>query len=86
MQIKGKVINSSSESREMVDKNSGVKRVSLINHVLLMSDAGKDGSVEVYNIRSFDSSWALPKVGDSWTTPPIKKYENYGGSVAEVLV
>jgi hypothetical protein len=80
----GQVLNCSSEERELVGKD-GVKNKRKISHVLLAS--GKIGApdYEIINLRSYDAAWDLPEIGKTWTTPPVKKYENYTG-VAEVMV
>lgn len=84
MTIKGQVINCSVEKRALVGKD-GVKRDTTISHVLLMSgQPGKD--CEVVNLRSYDENFILPKIGTEFVTPPIKKYENFSGQVAEVMV
>lgn len=83
MQLKGTVLNSSTEEREMVGKD-GSKRRSRIAHVLLDF---KDGdSREVVNIRSYDPEWTVPEIGKVWTSPRIKKYENYDGMVGDATV
>lgn len=84
MEIKGNVLNSSVEDKELVGKD-GVRRTSKISHVLMM--VGKPGeTIEIVNLRGYDVPWALPKGGDVWQSPRIKKYENYDGNVAEVMV
>lgn len=84
MTINGQVLNVSSEDRELVGKD-GTKSKKKISHVLLA--VGKIGSpeYEIVNLRGYDVSWSLPEIGKPWTTPPVKKYENYSG-VAEVMV
>lgn len=82
MTITGNVMNASTEERELSGKD-GTKRKSVISHVLLsVGEVGKD--FEIVNIRSYDASWKLPSVGKPWTTPPIRRYENFDGQVADV--
>lgn len=83
MQFKGTVINSSTEEREMTGKD-GSKRKAKIAHVLLNVKDGE--SVEVVNIRSYDPDWTLPEIGKVWTSPRVKKYENYDGMVGDATV
>lgn len=83
MIVKGTVLNSSLEQREMTDKNGG-KRMSNIAHVLL--DCKNGESREVVNIRCYDPSWTLPEIGKVWESPRIKKYENYDGMVGDATV
>lgn len=84
MTITGNVINASIEERDLVGKD-GVKKHSKISHVLLMvGDVGKVS--EVVNLRAYDADFDLPKVGEKWTTPRVRKYENFDGQVAEVMV
>jgi len=61
-----------------------VLRRNRISHVLLMCES-PDG-VEIANLRSFDAVWELPKIGEKWTTPRVKRYECYDGQVADVMV
>ena len=84
MQLSGDVLNASVEARELVGKD-GVKRTSNISHVL-MSLKADNGGVEILNIRAFDATWELPKIGTKWTTPRVKRYECFDGQVADVTV
>ena len=83
MIIEGEVLNSSTEMKDLVGKD-GVKRSNRISHVLVMckSNAG----VEIVNLRAFDATWELPKIGVKWTSPRVKRYECFDGQVADVLV
>lgn len=84
MVIKGMVMNASEEERELTGKD-GSKRRAKISHVLLsVGEVGKD--FEVVNIRSYDAEWKLPVVGKEWTTPRVKRYENFDGNVADALI
>ena len=83
MQFKGTVLNSSTEDREMTGKD-GNKRKAKIAHVLL--DVKDGESREVVNIRSYDPEWTLPDIGKVWTSPRVKKYENYDGMVGDATV
>lgn len=84
MQLSGEVLNASVETRELVGKD-GVKKSSKISHVLLSLKA-ENGGVEILNLRSFDATWELPKIGVKWTTPRVKRYECFDGQVADVTV
>lgn len=84
MTLKGDVLNSSIEERELVGKD-GTKRKAKVSHVLLICNDPKTKQVEVLNIRAYDAEWPLPDVGvKGWETPRVRKYENYDGNVAEV--
>lgn len=84
MVITGDVINASTEERDMVNKE-GVKSHARISHVLV-SVKQEGGGVEIVNLRAYDASWELPKVGTKWTTPRVKRYECFDGQVADVSV
>lgn len=81
MTIKGKVLNSSTEERDLTGKD-GTKRRAKINHVLLNVPTA-DG-LEIVNIRAYDPEWTLPEVGKDWVTPRVKRYECFDGMIAEV--
>lgn len=84
MQLSGDVLNASVETRELVGKD-GVKKTSRISHVLLSLKAD-NGGVEILNLRAFDATWELPKLGAKWTTPRVRRYECFDGQVADVMV
>lgn len=84
MQLKGKVLNASVEERELVGKD-GSKRKAKITHVLMQSDDVSNG-VEILNVKAYDVEWSLPEIGKSWTTPRVRRYENYDGQIGEVSV
>lgn len=84
MKITGQVMNASEEIRELTGKD-GAKRQAKVSHVLLsVGDVGKE--FEIVNIRCYDAKWPLPAIGKSWTTPSIRRYENFDGQVADVTV
>lgn len=85
MKIKGKVLNVSEEKRQLVGKD-GTKREALIKHVLMLSPKDDGKGTEVVNIRAYDSDFPLPEMGKDWISPDIKKYENFDGNVANVLL
>lgn len=87
MDITGQVMCSSVEPRELVGKD-GKKRTTLISHVLLncTTKRGDSQSVEICNVRAYDAKFPLPEVGKSWTTPRVRKYECFDGTISEVLV
>lgn len=82
MTIKGTVINTLLEEREMTNKE-GKKERAKISHVVLSCQTDKE-HVEIVNLRSYDADWPLPKVGTEWTTPRVRKYECFDGMVADV--
>lgn len=84
MVIKGMVMNASEEERELTGKD-GTKRRAKVSHVLLsVGEVGKD--FEIVNLRAYDADWKLPAIGKEWTTPRIKRYENFDGNVADVSI
>lgn len=84
MVLTGDVLNASVEERDMVNKE-GVKSHAKISHVLLSVKAD-NGGIEIVNLRCYDATWSLPELGKKWTTPRIKRYENFDGQVADVSV
>lgn len=84
MVLTGDVLNASVEERDMVNKE-GVKSHAKISHVLLSVKAD-NGGIEIVNLRCYDATWSLPELGKRWTTPRIKRYENFDGQVADVSV
>ena len=89
MEIIGDVLNANIEDRELVGKD-GTKKPTKVSHVLLICKSGdaKSGeTMEVVNLRCYNATWPLPAIGaKGWKTPRIKKYENFDGNVAEVMV
>ena len=83
MTLTGEVLNASGEERDVVGKD-GTKRRTKVAHVLLQGKV--DGGCEIYNIRSYDYEWELPKVGTKWTSPRVRRYECFDGLVADVSV
>ena len=84
MKIIGQVMNASEEMRELTGKD-GAKRMSKVSHVLLsVGEVGKD--FEIVNVRCHDAKWALPDIGKKWTSPNVRRYENFDGQVADVTV
>lgn len=85
MTIKGDVLNASVEDRELKEKD-GATRKTKVSHVLL-STVSPAGGVEIVNLRCYDASWELPKIGTKgWETPRVKRYECFDGQVADVSV
>ena len=84
MKLSGQVMNASVEDRELTSKD-GVRRMSKVSHVLMScGEVGKE--FEIVNVRCYDAKWPLPAIGKSWTTPPVRRYENFDGQVADVTV
>lgn len=84
MVLTGDVLNASMEERDLVNRE-GVKSHAKISHVLLSAKAD-NGGIEIVNLRCYDATWPLPELGKKWTTPRIKRYENFDGQVADVSV
>ena len=79
--IKGKVKKVKDEIREMLGKDGTTKVKRRIVNIGL---ADKDG--DFVKVTSFDPSFTLPKEGDDWELPPIKRYECYDGMVQNVMI
>ena len=83
MTLNGRVVKAFREERELVGKD-GIKKHVVVSRVLLMQNTDDN---EMAQVVSYDADFALPKEGTlNWKTPPVKKYENYRGMVAEVIV
>lgn len=70
MVIKGKVLNTTVENREIVDK-MGQRRQLKINSVLVMCPD------EVVNCKTYDERFELPKAGSEFECR-VRKYETHG--------
>lgn len=79
--VKVKVINVSFEEREFLSKDgtSKIKR-----KVLNFTATDPEGGW--VKVTSFDPSFAVPKPGDSFQLPPVKKYEFFDGMIQNVMV
>lgn len=83
MTLKGTVIDSNIEERDLVGKDGNKKHL-VVRRVLLSVKNG--AKVEICNCRAYDTAFELPKPGAEWTTPPVRRYECFDGMVAEVSV
>lgn len=82
MKVKGKVLQATHETRELVGKNDGVKKTHQIYHILLMSVDG--AQTEILNCESWNpSNFVLPEVGKEWVSPSIRSI-NFEGPVGSV--
>lgn len=82
MQIDIKVLNASTEERDFVNKD-GSKRHAVISHVLGEAVCPVSKKPYILNLRSYDPKWALPKQGDKFTTPMIRRLETSDGNIYE---
>lgn len=76
-----KVSNITDETRQLLSKDGQTKiNRRIVNILIVDADAG------VIKVTAFDPSFPLPKVGDMWTLPTVKKYECFDGLVQNVMV
>lgn len=85
MVLKGSVLNTKSDSRELVGKD-GLKKQVTILYVQMMLGGESPEICLVKHYQEIGREFPLPVVGKDWTTPAIKKYENYNGLSSEALV
>lgn len=76
-----KVKRVTSESRQFLGKD-GVTKVQrqVVNIV------GVDSDDDPFVITAFDPSFPLPKEGETWLVPSVKKFECFDGFVQKLLV
>jgi hypothetical protein len=82
MQIEIKVINTSTEERDFVNKD-GTKRHAKIAHVLGEMPCPVTKRPVIVNLRSYNAEWSLPKIGEKWPTPMIRRLESSDGNIYE---
>lgn len=82
MRIPIKVLNTSTEERDFVNKD-GSKRHACIFHVLGEYTCPVDKRPVIMNFRSYNSTWELPKIGSIWNTPTIRRLESSDGNIYE---
>lgn len=80
LKFKGKVLKVKEEDLELLSKD-GVTKVK--RHRVMMSMLVDDG---VMSIKSYDPTFTIPKAGEMFETPEVRKYENFDGLVAEVML
>lgn len=78
MKLKCTVLQSSLEMRDLVGKD-GVKQTNQIAHIVGHNEEG------VYNIRCYNPTFVLPQPGKPFECV-VRKYECFGGGVADVLI
>lgn len=78
--FKGKVLNLKEDDRELLQKD-GVTKVT--RHIVKLSMMTKDGMIV---LSAFDPKFEVPKIGQDWETPEIRRYENFDSFVGNVLV
>lgn len=79
--LKLKVRKVIEEDREMLNKDGVTKRQA---HIVNISLVDADG--DMVKVTSFDPKFKLPKQGEEWALPPIKRYECFDGIVQSVMV
>lgn len=82
MQIQIKILNTSTEERDFVNKD-GSKRHVRISHVLGEYTCPVSKRPVIMNFRSYDASWDLPKIGTLWNTPTVRRLESSDGNIYE---
>ena len=79
--VKAKVKKVIEEDREMLDKDGVTKRQRHIVNIALV-----DGEGDLIKLTSFDPKFKLPKVGEEWAIPAIKRLECFDGIVQSIMV
>ncbi len=79
IKLKAKKVNS--EDREFLGKD-GVSKVK--RRVVNISAIDKEG--DFIKITSFDPTWPVPKDGEDFELPPVKRYECFDGMVQNIMV
>lgn len=79
--VKGKVKKVVDETREMLGKDGTTKINRRIVNIALID---KDG--DFVKITAFDPKFTLPKEGEEWEAPPVKRFECFDGMVQNVMV
>ena len=79
--IKGKVKKVVDETREMLDKDGQTKRQRRIVNIAIIDHDG-----DFVKVTSFDPKFELPKEGQEWQVPQIKKFECFDGMVQNVMI
>lgn len=79
--LKFKVKKASSEVREFLNKDGVTKVKRTVVNIALIDDDG-----DFVKVTSFDPSWTVPKEGQEWTLPPVKKLECFDGMIQNVMV
>lgn len=82
MRIEIKVLNTSIEERDFVNKD-GSKRHVQISHVLGEYTCPVSKRPVIMNFRSYNATWPLPKIGEKWPTPTIRRLESNDGNIYE---
>lgn len=79
--LKVKVKKVNEEVREFLGKD-GVSKVK--RRVVNIASVDKDG--DFIKFTSFDPSWAVPKEGEEWQVPPVRRYECFDGMVQNIML
>ena len=85
MKLEIKVLNTSTDERDFVNKD-GSKRHVTISHVLGEVPCPVSKRPVIVNLRSYGATWPLPKIGDKWPTPFIRRLESIDGNIYEGVV
>lgn len=78
---KVKVKKVSQEKRQFLNKDGVTKVERTVVNIAFVDDDG-----DFVKVTSFDPSWGVPKEGQDWTLPPVKKLECFDGMVQNVMV
>lgn len=73
-----KVVN---EEREFLSKDGTSKVKRRVVNISCMDSEG-----DFVKITSFDPSWTIPKEGEDFQLPPVRKLECFDGMVQNVMV
>lgn len=78
---KVKVSKVQEETREMLSKD-GVSKV----HRRIVNILFADPSGDICKVTCFDPSFPLPKVGEVWQLPPVKRLECFDGLIQNIMI
>lgn len=79
--LKIKVKKIASENREFLGKDGTTKVKRLVVNI---ASVDKDG--DFIKLTSFDPTWPLPKEGEEWVVPPVRRFECFDGMIQSIMV
>lgn len=78
---KVKINKVSEDLREMLSKDGVTKVKRRIVNILFADSEG-----DVCKVTAFDPAFTLPKKGDLWELPPVKRLECFDGLIQNIMV
>lgn len=79
--LKLKVKKVNEETREFLAKDGTSKVSRRVVNIALVDDEG-----DFVKCTSFDPTWPIPKEGDMWSLPPVRRLECFDGMVQNVML